>query len=555
MRIIHAKKYRTTMLSVISSLLLISSCTKDFADVNANKLLPGEKERQLDGLASGGLFPSAVGLVIPTRSGGGTGLPNMYQVTIDMTGDNWIGYFSPGAYPWDGGNSLPNYYAGEGRLNGLFDSMNEIMNNFLQMKMATHRLEITPNKEYIFHKKGLTDQAVFSVAQIIKIMAFHRSTDMFGPLPYSQIKPGETAVPYDSQEAIYRSFYEELKEAIATLNRYKESSATIIADYDPVYQGKVENWVKLGNSLMLRLGMRVRFADAALARDFISTATDPNNGGLITEVKDAARLISNGRYRFFHSLYTLSETYNEVKMGATIYSYLKGFNDPRLEKYFTKGKVNDVEDYYAVRLGVQSGDYKDFSKPIIEEASPTYWIRASEVQFLLAEARLENFISDGSVKEYYEKGITYSFQESGASLGNYLTATGGKQANYNDPLATANNIVASNTTDKVWDEASSSEEKLEKIITQKYLAIFPDGLEAWSEWRRTGYPRIFKEVRNATNIGANNVTATGRDGGVRRLPFTQKEIRLNTTNVLKARTLLEGPDNAATNVWWDKKTK
>lgn len=538
-----------------ASLLLITSCTKDFEKVNANKLLPGDAERQLDGLASGGLFPGAIQNVIPTASSGGTSYQNNYQVTINMTGDNWIGYFSPGAYPWDGGNSLPNYYGTDGRVDGIYDSMNDVMNSFLQIKMATHNLEITPDRKYIFHKKGLTDQAVFSVAQIVKIMAFHRSTDMFGPLPYSQVSPGEIRTAYDSQQEIYTSFYEELKEAIQILNRYKESSPTIIADYDAVYQGNVENWVKLGNSLMLRLGMRVRFADAALANKFITFATDASNGGLITEIKDAAKLVSNGKFRFFHSLYTLSSTYNEVKMGATIYSYLKGFNDPRLEKYFALGKYNEVNDFYAVRLGVQTGNYGDFSKPIVEESSPTYWMRPSEIQFLLAEARLANLISSGTAKDYYEKGITLSFQEVGASLGDYLTRRNVYPANYTDPSNTANNMTAVSTLNKVWDESASDDDKLERIITQKYLAIFPDGLEAWSEWRRTGFPRIFREVRNGTNLGANNVNAVGTNGGMRRLPFPLKEIRLNNTNVLRARQLLDGPDNASTNVWWDKKVK
>lgn len=549
------KNIKYTLVAFSASFLLMTSCTKDFQKVNGNKLLPGDEERQLDGLASGGLFPGAIQNVIPTASSGGTSYQNNYQVTINMTGDNWIGYFSPGVYSWDGGSSLPNYYGTDGRIDGIYGSMNEIMNSFLQIKAATHDLEITPDKKYVFHRKGLTDQAVFSVAQIVKIMAFHRSTDMFGPLPYSKVSPGEIAVPYDTQEEIYRSFFEELKEAVQILNRYKESSPTIIAEYDPVYQGKVENWVKLGNSLMLRLGMRVRFADAPLANQFIGFATDANNGGLITEVKDAAKLVSNGRFRFFHSLYTLSSTYNEVKMGATIYSYLKGFNDPRLEKYFAQGKHNDVSDYYAVRLGVQTGNYGEYSKPIVEESAPTYWMRPSEIQFLLAEARLANLIATGTVKDYYEKGITLSFQEVGASLGDYLTRRNLVPAGYNDPSNTANNIGALNNLDKVWDDAATDDDKLERIMTQKYLAIFPDGLEAWSEWRRTGFPRVFKEVINKTNIGANNINSVGTDGGMRRMPFPLKEIRLNNANVLKARTYLDGPDNASTNVWWDKKVK
>ncbi|GJQ07784.1 hypothetical protein CAPN010_19420 [Capnocytophaga cynodegmi] len=549
---LYIKKYRLAVLSAISAVFLGTSCSK-FEEINTNKLLPTDEHRQLDGLASGGLLPGLMQQVIPTGTGG-TDFANTYQNVIDMTGDNWIGYFSPGKYPWDGGSSFPNYFATDTRLDGLFSSVSNIINSHLQVKLVTHNLEITSDKKYVFHKKDLKDQAVYSIAQIIKIMGFHRATDMFGPMPYSKIEPGITYAPYDSQEAIYKSFYEELKEAVATLNSYKTSSPKIIEDYDPVYQGNVENWIKLGNSLMLRLGLRVRFADKALASNFITTALDPNNGGVMTNIKDAAKLESNGKYRFYHSLYTLSVTYNEVKMGATIYSYLKGYEDPRIARYFNKSKAGSEEDYYAVRLGVQDGDYKEFSTPIIEQTSPTYWMRPSEVQFLLAEARLAGIITEGTVQNYYEKGVELSFQETGATLGDYLK-TSATPANYSDPKNAQNNLNTVSNVDRKWDEGDIDEVKLEKIITQKYLAIFPDGLEAWSEWRRTGYPKIFKEVKNLTNIGATGVSSSGKTGGMRRFPFPLKEHRLNKDNVTEAKGMLGGADKASTNVWWDKKSK
>lgn len=553
MKLRYIQRYKAVILSAVSGVFLTTSCAK-FEEVNTNQLFPTDEHRQLDGLASGGLFPGLMQKVIPTGTGG-TAFPNTYQNIINMTGDNWIGYFSPGAYPWDGGTSFPNYYATPSRLDGVFSSMSDIINSYLQVKLATHELEITPDKKYVFHKRDLKDQATYSIAQIIKIMGFHRATDMFGPMPYSKIVPGVTNSPYDSQQEIYQSFYEELKEAVATLNDYKASSPKLIEDYDPIYQGNVENWVKLGNSLMLRLGMRVRFADAALANNFITTALEPSNGGVITEPKDAAKLVSNGKYRFYHSLYTLSVTYEEVKMGATIYSLLKGYEDGRIGKYFKKNKAGTAdEDYYAVRLGVQSGDYKEFSTPIISENSATYWMRPSEVQFLLAEARLAGIISEGTAKEYYEKGIELSFEENGATLGNYLKSSA-KPASYSDPKNGQNNMANVSSVDRKWEEEDTQEVKLEKIITQKYLAIFPDGLEAWSEWRRTGYPRIFREVKNLTNIGASGVSASGKNGGMRRFPFPNKEARLNGANLSAAKGMLGGVDNASTNVWWDKKIK
>ena len=98
------------------------------------------------------------------------------------------------------------------------------------------------------------------------------------------------------------------------------------------------------------------------------------------------------------------------------------------------------------------------------------------------------------------------------------------------------------------------EKKLERIITQKYLALFPDGQEAWSEWRRTGYPRQIPPVLNLTNAGVK--TTDGYKDGVRRIPYPEDEYKLNNENLTKAiQQYLGGVDNAAVNVWWDKKVK
>lgn len=548
------KVYKVALLSLSAISLTMTSCTKDFEDVNRNPNLPNKEQISLDGLASGGYFPGYIQRVIPVSSGDGTTMQNNYQVTIDMTGDNWIGYFSPGVYGWDGGSSLPNYYASEGRLNGIFSTMTDLSNNYLAIKAATHNMEVV-NGEFVYHKKELTDQSTFAIAQIVKIMGYHRASDMFGPIPYSQIKPGDIKVPYDSQENIYRSFLSELYDAVQVLKSYRDAGGThIISEYDPMYAGDVSKWIKLGNSLMLRLAVRVRYADNALASEYAKKATSDMND-IIGSKDDIAKLVSNGKFHFYNSLYTLWHDYNEVKMGATIFSYLKGYNDPRLPKYFSKAAAgSDNDGYYAVRLGVRSGDFSKYSNVNAPESMPTYWMKASEVQFLLAEAALSGLITGSTAKEYYEKGVKLSFEENGVELGNYLTVSA-TPADYTDPKNNENNIAKVSSVDRKWKDSATEEENLEQIITQKYLAIFPDGLEAWSEWRRTGYPRIFKEVKNLSNMQAQSVNSTGSDGGVRRLPFPQKEYRLNRENVHAAKSLLNGPDDASTNVWWDKKSK
>ena len=92
------------------------------------------------------------------------------------------------------------------------------------------------------------------------------------------------------------------------------------------------------------------------------------------------------------------------------------------------------------------------------------------------------------------------------------------------------------------------EEKLERIITQKWIAIYPDGQEAWSEFRRTAYPKVFPVMIN------NSGGTINTNKQVRRIPYPASEYRNNANNVNNAvSTLLGGADNGGTQLWWDKK--
>ncbi|WP_302027166.1 SusD/RagB family nutrient-binding outer membrane lipoprotein [Bacteroides caecimuris] len=116
------------------------------------------------------------------------------------------------------------------------------------------------------------------------------------------------------------------------------------------------------------------------------------------------------------------------------------------------------------------------------------------------------------------------------------------------------NATAPSNITVAWNESDDEEVKLERIITQKYLALYPNGQEAWSEWRRTGYPRQVPVVKNLTNAGVK--TSDGYKDGVRRFTYPRSEYQQNNENLQKAiQQHLGGIDNASVNVWWDKKNK
>ena len=172
---------------------------------------------------------------------------------------------------------------------------------------------------------------------------------------------------------------------------------------------------------------------------------------------------------------------------------------------------------------------------------------AAEVWLLRAEGALLNWQMKGTAKDLYEQGIRTSLSQHGldAQADAYLASTHQPAAYdgvYRSPSAAAPSDIT-----VAWDDAATTEKKLERIITQKWIAMYPLGQEAWSEFRRTGYPKLFPVVDNLSN-GAVNTEIQ-----VRRLPFPESEYTGNKAEVEKAVKLLGGADTGGTRLWWDKK--
>ena len=239
----------------------------------------------------------------------------------------------------------------------------------------------------------------------------------------------------------------------------------------------------------------------------------------------------------------------ELRASAEMVSYLKGYSDPRLPKYLKKH--NGSGDYLGMRVGLlnMNRDVMSamFSEPNVEENTPLLWMPVAEAYFLRAEGAIRNWDMKGAAEELYNKGIKASFEEWGAEgADTYINDAYSTQANYYDPQGINSASAVSSITIK-WDESAVFEEKLERIITQKWIALYPLGMEAWAEYRRTGYPKFFPVVNNLSSDGVNSTD------GARRLKFPQSEYDNNKANVLKAVGLLNGSDTQITKLWWDAK--
>ena len=184
-----------------------------------------------------------------------------------------------------------------------------------------------------------------------------------------------------------------------------------------------------------------------------------------------------------------------------------------------------------------------------ETNSNMQWMDASEAYFLLAEAKLRLGLGTETAKDYYEQGIRTSFASKGASgAETYIVdATNLPLSSYVNPVTNASTNVSSSLSSLTiaWDENVSTEVKLERIMVQKWIALFPDGQEAWSEMRRTGYPGFVRinTYNNTTEVASNEL--------ISRLKFPTTEYSNNSTNTQTAVSLLGGADIAGTRLWWD----
>ena len=528
----------------VLALSLFTAC--DFQKVNTNEfeLLP--EDGLMDGISIGGPITAMQKCVFPVGTqADGTSVANRYQTAYNLAADCWSGYFGQNNN-WGGPNNL-NYFLKDG---------------WVASSYTESYSTVVPLWQDLKGKTETQFPEVFALAQILKISAWHKATDMFGPIPYKEAGKGLITVPYDSQEEVYKAMFKELSDAIEVLTKYADNgNSKLLPNADAVYAGDVHKWVVYANSLMLRLAMRVYYADAALSKKYALQAVN-HSYGVIKTKDDEAKMERGASLEFKNNLDVLINQYNECRMGSSMLAYLGGYQDPRLPKYFNTSTVSQAVTvgtygkYSGVPTGhdVSSNDaFKDSSRPAITSTTPTYWMRASEVYFLLAEAALHGFAVGGTAESLYEKGIEMSFEENGiasSEVADYMSS-GLKPSAYSFHLTNPGvNVDVPAVTEATTAWSGTDEEKLEKIMIQKWIALYPNGQEAWTEYRRTGYPKLHSVVTNYSNGEVDS------EVGIRRMRFpTNKSTSAeDIANLESARKLLRGGlDKAGTRLWWDNK--
>jgi len=391
-----------------------------------------------------------------------------------------------------------------------------------------------------------------------RVYAYHRVTDYWGPIPYSQFGNGENQVGYDSQEAIYNDFFTTLEQAVAVF-KANAGGTSFLGDNDVIFQGNVNSWLKFANTLRLRLAMRVKYVAPGLAQ---SNAEAAIADGVMLANTDNATI---GTDLNFTNSYTTITQWGEFRMSGDMESILKGYQDPRVATYYAPAVEPDATDDPAgVEFpyeGMQNGQTAE-SKATISfntlasnmagpytlggDPGPTVIIMAAaEAYFLRAEAALEGWSAGGSAGDLYNQGIVQSHLQHGYDGTNLSGADYVSSAL--TPASLDGATPAVSTAPVAYNAAGSQEEQLEQIITQKWIALWPDSGEAYAERRRTGYPILYDRVNTLNpNISVNEIP--------RRMTYTATEYADNTDAVNEAvGSLLGGPDLGTTKLWWDAK--
>lgn len=523
--------HKILLVLCLPALLLAPACTKDFEDLNTDK----------------------------NKSGEASSVPeyNFSRALLEFTGnsdysyDTWrvnIIYCATmmqqlSNATWYAGDK---YLQNDGWASAYFERAYPD-----QVKYITDVVRVTKDNAYLSN--------LYNISRIAKVLIFHRLTDIYGDIPYSEAGKGYSdrifTPKYDAQQEIYMDMLKELEEAAKALDATK----VVPGQGDLIYNKGgssnaaqvVGSWKKLAYSLMLRLGMRLSKRDEATAKIWVEKAYA---GGLISSNEENAFIVhdaSGGRTTVNRVSNILSGEWNAINTGGeasiskTFMDFLKNNNDPRL-KYIAVVPASNSEvpaDQLGMPNGYDSngensptdiskapgypGDLKKYSvlnkNVLLKLNGPTFLVTYAQVELLLAEAAKRGWNVGADAATHYNNGVKAAMEQ---------------LAQYSATAAISGADVQAYLTAHPYVDADG----YNQINTQYWAACLLDWYEVWANWRRSGYPQL-----TPVNYVGN---ATG--GKIpRRMLYPSSELASNPTHYQEAITR-QGTNALTTPVWWDK---
>ena len=510
---------------IVGVSLILSGCTKKYAEINTDRntiATVGAAELPF-------LFARAQKEATPSIWN--------YQIAQNLFADQYAQYFACTA----------TYFPSD---------RNVIRMDWVGAAFNPIYTDVVPQLQSIF-KAADPKSAEYALANILWVLSFHRVTDYWGPIPYFKAGEPANSVPYDPQDKIYDDFFKRLTDAVTVLKG--KTSEKPYGDFDIMYKGDVNKWIAFANTLRLRLALRISKVDANRAKTEAEAAVA--SGVMLNSPDQDAYVLRSVTGDDNNGLSIMSD-WNEFRMSASMESVLKGYADPRMPVYFLPAQKTGT--YEGERNGLTS---TQLTQPVNLHdanshvgprwASPSYGgmssylstpqnvMAVAEAYFLRAEGALLGWNMGGTAQSLYNSGITNSFKQWGITdntvITNYINSTA-------VPIAPNDYLNSPPVTNiPVKFDAANVAIQREQIALQKWLAIFPDGMEAWADYRRSRYLKLYP-VANSDNPDITNTTTQW----IRRIPFLLSETQNNGAEVQKAVQLLGGPDKVTTPLWWDK---
>lgn len=480
--------YKSTIAILLLTFGTITSCTNDFEEINTDPNNPVSISPSL-------LLPNAIQIVVDRYWGHST---RYQRLNIDAA-MCWIQHLSRNIYINAEGDSyeIP-LTISSGTWNSVY---NESLINFERIKMLSDSGADFENSNY----KG--------IAMIMQSFAFAYLTDVFGPIPYSEALKGtaEEAVnspKYDSMEEIYAGILADLMEANENLST---SGPAVVGDI--MFNGDILKWKRFTNSLALRIANRQAAKKPTESRAIMTQIlSDPVKYPIITSNSQAVELEHFDVIGSRNKMFDVFSTRSDWNISTTLIEKLLDLDDERITVYAQPladgsyaGLPNGLTDaaagtFNASRIGLK----------YLDPTAPSVLMTYAEVEFIKAEAALDGDIT-GDASAFLESAIKASFSQQGLTMpSDYMSRIGGVTK--------------------------------ESIMTQKWIALFGQGVEAWNEYRRTGYPVMPAPHPNSV-FSNDGILPT-------RIEYPTSEYSLNKTNLDEGVSKLGGSDNMRTPLWW-----
>lgn len=347
--------------------------------------------------------------------------------------------------------------------------------------------------------------------EIMMVYAYAALVNTFGDIPYSQALDIDNVHPaYDDDAVIFSDLLARLDGAISSI----KTDAAGFGAGDVLFFGDMSRWLLFANSLKLRLGMQIADADAAKAKSVVESAVAAgvlaSNGDNIMFYYEASSPNTNPVW-----VDVVQSGRNDFVVANTLVDEMVALGDPRVPNYFTV----DANNGYSGGIYGSNNNYATYSKPSETLTAPDYpatLLDYAEVEFLLAEAVERGMNVGGTAAEHYANAIRAS-----------ITNWGGSDAEADAYLASPD-----------VDYATASGDWKEKIGTQKWIALFNRGFEAWTEWRRFDYPVLNPPIEAVSDIPV-------------RYTYPPQEQNLNAAS-WEAGSAAIGGDAVTTKLFWDK---